>query len=327
MSLRHGRALGLLGTAFDVQNRTIDVRRIAPRSRTAADPDPSPLDIALHGPGRSNIPDVAIHLWRWQSWPVTAAPAVPAGGGRYRFSPLGSDMPLFSRPPQRTSFGSLTTRMDVPLPIARPELADFYGPGASILLTADGVPIGAGQVYGANLADRPGGSWCTVAAGQIAIDPELGRIQFAADLPLPQSLEVSYLYGFPAEIGRRPVRAVRRAVPARLPRRRFLRDGRIGRIPRPRQRGGRLEPAPGRVIRHHRAAGLRVADGRPHRPGGGAAAGREQPGHRGRGAGSRRRPARRGLEKLPGDDHRRHRGNRRRRPGRGPAQPPRPGSC
>jgi hypothetical protein len=203
-SLRHGRALGLLGTAFDVQNRTADVRRIAPRSRAAADPDPSPLDIALHGPGRSNVPDIAIHLWRWQSWPVTAAPAVPAGGGRYRFSPLGSDMPLFSRPPQRTAFSSLTTRMDVPLPIARQELADFYGPDASIWLTADGVPIGAGQVYGANLADRPGGSWCTVAAGQIAIDPELGRIQFAADLPLPESLEVSYLYGFPAEMAGGP---------------------------------------------------------------------------------------------------------------------------
>lgn len=204
VSLRHGRALSLEDTAFDVQNHTVDVRRIAPRSRTAADPDPAPLDIALHGPGRFNIPDVAIHLWRWQGWPVTNAPAVAAGGGRYRFSPLGHDMPLFSRPRSRTAFSSLTTRADVPLPIARHELADFYGPDASILLIADRVPVGAGQVYGANLADRPGGSWCTVADGQIAIDPELGRIQFAADVPLPQSLRVSYLYGFPAAIGGGP---------------------------------------------------------------------------------------------------------------------------
>jgi len=204
VNLRHGRALSLEDTAFDVQNRTVDVRRIAPRSRTAADPDPAPLDIALHGPGRFNIPDLAIHLWRWQSWPVTNAPAVAAGGGRYRFSPLRNDMPLFSRPRSRTAFSSLTTRADVPLPIARHELADFYGPDASILLITDGVPVGAGQVYGANLADRPGGSWCTVADGQIAIDPELGRIQFAADVPLPQSLRVSYLYGFPAAIGGGP---------------------------------------------------------------------------------------------------------------------------
>ena len=53
LSLRHGTTFGLLDTAFDVTNRTIDVRRIAPRSRGAADPDTTPLDIALHGPGRS----------------------------------------------------------------------------------------------------------------------------------------------------------------------------------------------------------------------------------------------------------------------------------
>jgi hypothetical protein len=204
VDLRHGRALRLMGTAFDVQNRTIDVRRIGPRSRTVADPDPTALDIALHGPGRACIPDVAVHLWRWQSWPVSSAAATAVGGGRYRFSPLGHDMPLFSSPQPRIAFSSLTTRLDVPLPIARQELADFYGPDASILLTADDVPVAVDQVYGANLADRPGGAWCTVTAGKIAIDPELGRVQFADDVPLPQSLQVNYLYGFPAAIGGGP---------------------------------------------------------------------------------------------------------------------------
>ena len=98
VSMRDGRALDLLGTAFDVTNRTIDVRRIAPRIRSVADPDTTPLDIALHGPGRSNIPDIAVHLWRWQSWAVTDAPAAVVGGGRYRFSQLGHDMPIFSSP-------------------------------------------------------------------------------------------------------------------------------------------------------------------------------------------------------------------------------------
>ena len=62
-----GRRSISLGTAFDQLTRTIDVRRIAPRVRMVATPDAAPLDIALHGPGRFNIPDVAIHLWRWQS--------------------------------------------------------------------------------------------------------------------------------------------------------------------------------------------------------------------------------------------------------------------
>lgn len=201
VSMRDGRALALLSTAFDVTNRTIDVRRTAPRARVVADPDPTPLDIALHGPGRSNIPDVAVHLWRWRSWPVTGAPATVIGGGRYRFSPLGHDMPIFSSWPHRAAFTSLSTRADIPLPIRRCELADFYGPTASVLLTADDVPVDVRHVYGANLADRPDGSWCTVAPGQIAIDPELGRIQYAADVPLPKSLQVSYYYGFPAPIG------------------------------------------------------------------------------------------------------------------------------
>ncbi|HEX2746110.1 MAG TPA: hypothetical protein VHN16_17155 [Streptosporangiaceae bacterium] len=204
VNLRRGRALDHLGTAFDVSNRTVDVRRIAPRVRTIPDPDTAPLDIALHGPGRFNIPDIAIHMWRWQSWKVTDAPAFVVGGGRYMFSPLGNNTPLFSNPPMRNAFTSLATRLDVPQPIGRRELPGFYGPTGSILLTADGTPVDVGQIYGANLSDRPGGSWCTVASGKIAIDPELGRIQYADDVPLPQCLQLSYLYGFPAGIAGGP---------------------------------------------------------------------------------------------------------------------------
>ena len=72
------------------------------------------------------------------------------------------------------------------------------------MLTADGTPVEASRIYAANLSDRPGGSWCTVASGKIAIDPELGRIQYADDVPLPQSLQLTYLYGFPAEIAGGP---------------------------------------------------------------------------------------------------------------------------
>ncbi|MDQ6775603.1 MAG: hypothetical protein M3071_05130 [Actinomycetota bacterium] len=202
VDMRNGRALDRLGTPFDVGNHTIDVRRIAPRVRHIERPDAAPLEIALHGPGRFNIPNVAIHLWRVQSWPVTGAPAVGVGSARYKFSPFGADMPLFSRPRPRTSFEFLTTRLDVPAPIKRHELHDFYGgPHGSVMLLTDGVPVPAEQIYAANLADRPGGSRCVVPAGKIAVDPELGRIQFAADVALPTRLELSYCYGFPAPIG------------------------------------------------------------------------------------------------------------------------------
>lgn len=218
VNLRNISALDRLASAFDVENRTIDVRRITPRVRIASDPDVAPLDIALHGPGRFNIPDVAIYLWRWKSWPVVNAPALRVSDGAYTFSPLGQDMPLFSQPVLRSSFASLTGRMNVPQPIRRHEFAlsispknataanplSFYGPSSSILLIADGVEIPAAQIECANLGERPGRVTCKVKPGRIAIDPELGRIQFAADVPVPQTLLVNYSYGFPAEIGGGP---------------------------------------------------------------------------------------------------------------------------
>jgi hypothetical protein len=217
VDLRHGHLMRLLGQAsgngiadspFDPANRTIDVRRIAPPAQDSscadqAAPDPTPLDIALHGRGRANLPDVAIHLWRWQAFRVTTAPAFVVGGGRYKFSPLGNDIPLFSPLSLPESFTALLTRDNVPQPIARAELAHFYDSGV-ISLVADGVAVAASQVYPANLADRTGGTWCVVPSGMIAIDPELGRIQFAADVPVPKSLQVSYWYGFPAQIGGGP---------------------------------------------------------------------------------------------------------------------------
>lgn len=216
--LRNMGVLDRFNTAFDCTSRTIDVRRISPRLRAQISPDTAPLEIALHGPGRFNIPDVAIHLWRHRSWAVAHAPAFVVGGGRYKFSPLGNDMPLFSQPPIRSSFSGLMTRINVPEAIDRYEFSQslkncnlpagddpvFYGPSASILLIGDAGPIDCSQIVCANLADRPGGSWCRVPKGKIAIDPELGRIQFASDLRLPKSLRVNYSYGFPAEIGGGP---------------------------------------------------------------------------------------------------------------------------
>lgn len=213
LNLRRTSALDRLNTAFDPASRTVDVRRIAPRLRPLSSPDAAALDISLHGPGRSNIPDIAIHLWRLKSRPVTNAPAFPVGGGRFFFSPLGANMPLFSQPPTRASFSGLTQRIDVPEPIdrvefarslRRPDVPQFYGPSSSILLLADGVPVPTDQIVCANLRDITPGVWCTPPAGRIAIDPELGRIAYASDLPLPQSLRLNYSFGSPAEIGGGP---------------------------------------------------------------------------------------------------------------------------
>lgn len=203
--LRRGGQLDRLNTAFDTLNRTIDVRRIAPRNRMVSDPDPTPLAIGLHGGGRFNIPDIGVYLWRWKAFGITGAPAFPVDQRRFKFSSLGQDIPLFNALAPRDSFSRLTTRLDVSQPIRRREfharLDEFYGPNGSLEIFLDGVAIPASQICCRNLS----GDWrqCT-PPGTVAIDPELGRFQLAADLPLPGQAQVDYHYGFPAEIAGGP---------------------------------------------------------------------------------------------------------------------------
>ena len=206
--LRHGSQLERIDSAFDTLNRTVDVRRIAPRVRDVPDPDPAPLDVTLHGGGRFNIPDIGVYLWRWKPFAVTHAPAFRVDDRRYRFSPLGQDIPLFNALAPRDSFSRLTTRMDVSQPITRRELfanlSQFYGPDASIEILLDGVAVPASRICSRNLSRESGGTWGCTEAGKVAIDPELGRFQLAPDLPVPGQVQVNYYYGFPAEMGGGP---------------------------------------------------------------------------------------------------------------------------
>ena len=207
VNLRNGDKLANLGLAFETLNHTVDVRRIAPRVRTTSDPDTSPLDINLHGPGKYNIPDIGVYLWRWKSFSVAHAPAFSVDGRRFLFSPLGQNVPLFNAPAVRTPFTELTTRFDVPQPIRRrefyEELQQFYGKANGLELVADGVAVPWKQICCRDLSDS-GNHWGCTPKGKVAIDPELGRIEFAPDLAPPRQLRVSYSYGFPAEIGGGP---------------------------------------------------------------------------------------------------------------------------
>ena len=205
--LRNGCALEDQCGPFNRLNRTVDVRNITPRVRVPVSPDAAPLEVALHGPGRFNIPEVAIWMWRWQSWTITNAPAYALGEGGYFFSSLGGPVPLFQSVPEEPApFSWLITEADVPEPICRRQACmkggDFY-PG-SMQLIADGQPVPVEQILFANLTELSGGEVCTVPGGMIAVDPELGRIQYAADVALPGDLRVNYNYGAAAAIGGGP---------------------------------------------------------------------------------------------------------------------------
>ncbi len=210
-NLRRGSDLQDQWGPFNQLSRTIDVRRIAPRILTpqcaAGAPDTTPLDIALHGPGRFNIPDIAIWIWRCRNRTIADAPAFALGGGGYFFSALGGPVPLFQQPPPAPlPFARLFDEGDMPEPISRWRFhnrLDHYYP-ASLQLIADGVPVPASQIVCANLTQFQSAGSCIVPAGKIAIDPELGRIQYAPGLTPPAQLRVNYNYGSPAEMAGGP---------------------------------------------------------------------------------------------------------------------------
>lgn len=194
--LRDGDALAAVGTAFAEIARNVDVRRVD-SSRT---------------PGTSNIPELGLFVWRLKAYTVTAAPAYhyeEQGPNCYLFSQLGNDMQLFVNPESKGADPAL------PVPIGRLALdsheADetsgavtsgvpfYYGPDKSFMLWTGTPPVAVpvDQIVPADLTGwtyRP-------RAGQVAVDPVLGRILFPPGQGRKLAVSVSYAYGFSADTG------------------------------------------------------------------------------------------------------------------------------
>lgn len=213
-SMRHGDALEWVGSAFDPFPRSLEVRRIASRG------------------GRYNIPNIGIFVWRIDANRLRESPATPdpddAAGLRMRFSPLGHDTPLYTRPEAEDEITHLAEPINVPVPISRRVLhrdisrhqddgtSLYYGPGRSLLLHVgdDRVPIT--KVAVCNLSDE-GGAWAHDAPpGKIAIDPVLGRLAVAGDVTVAGPLRVTYHYGALGQLGGGEYMAVRTESPRGL---------------------------------------------------------------------------------------------------------------
>jgi hypothetical protein len=208
LSLRDGATLDSLDGPFDLAAHTVDVRRIT--SATSQ--------------GLMNLSNVGLFVWRLRNYPVTAGGGRPINGrppnhvdrraGRFTFSSLGNDCPLFTLPEAEADPTGLAEPLNVPAPIRRRALQahkeQYYGPGKSFCLyrrtqRSSGrrgsfetllEPIPVEQITVANLSDwfyRP-------SSGQVAVDPERGRIAFPPR-EMPDDLLVHYYYGFSADIG------------------------------------------------------------------------------------------------------------------------------
>jgi len=203
--LRDTNRLELLGGPFERGAHTADVRSIVQRR------------------GKHNIPNIGLYLWRLQSYPIErgsareiTAPADPAPRWRFTFNPLGIDAPLFNQPQTEAAITDAVDEVNVPAPLRRRPLFDelealrqgkpsdtsYFDPNPVLAVFLDGAasPIPPAQVQICNLSEwrRP-----TAAGIQVAADPVLGRLAFPAAVK-PTTVQVSYSYGFSADLGGGP---------------------------------------------------------------------------------------------------------------------------
>lgn len=185
VDVREADALDRLDSPFDELAHTVDVRR------------------------RYNIPSLGLFVWPLSQFPVTRAPAYhlerrakKGGRNRYTFSVLGNDTRLYTLPIEEPEPAHIAGELNVPTPIRRrafdERMADYYGPGKSLLLWAGDLenPVALERIVAADLSN-----WSYTPLGdQVAVDPRLGRIVLGSDSGAGDVL-VSYHYAFTDAIG------------------------------------------------------------------------------------------------------------------------------
>ena len=193
----------MIGPPFDRSAHTVDLRHIDSKR------------------GYYNIPNIGIFLWRLQAYPVVNAPAFSLGDGKYTFSQLGYDLPIYNNPETDTSIDHITTELNVPTRIRRIALKKYlkiyetesnnfaYKKSIKIVksvLVENGdqeqiieVQIPPDSIAVCNLSKwhhRP------PKEKKVGIDPEFGRIIFPeSESEKIVDVHVSYYYGFSGDIG------------------------------------------------------------------------------------------------------------------------------
>lgn len=219
--LRDTNALELLGTPFETAAHTVDVRRIS------------------HQRGRYNIPNIGLFLWRLQDYTLprsTARLVGSATSGRYTFSPLGIDMPLFNCPRSETEITHIAEEINLPGQLRRRVLYDeleqrrrdlvegastetvirrgqYFGRQPVLQVFADGQEIPPEKMLVCHLETwrrpplekiyhRSDGSLQSMPIA-VAIDPQLGRLTFPNG-QVPGKVQVTCSYGFSGDVGGGP---------------------------------------------------------------------------------------------------------------------------
>ena len=175
--LRQWEALEKINGPFDTVAHTVDVRHV------------------VNGQGKYNIQNIGIFLWRLGAYSLTSSPAFQMDAKRFQFHPLGYDTQLFTSPVTETEVTQAASPLNVPDPVGRrvlkKYLSQYYGDGLSLVI--QGVPLA--QIVVCDLTDW----FYQPAAGQVALDPVLGRIAFGDAQSAPPL--VTFHYGFSDDLG------------------------------------------------------------------------------------------------------------------------------
>jgi hypothetical protein len=216
VSLKDANRLELVSGPFEQVPYSAEVRRIA------------------SGRGKYNIPNVGLFLWRLQAYPIvrsTPRPVADPPDGRYTFSPLGLDTPLFNLPQTEEEITHLAEEVNIPGPLRRRPLYDelvarrqalgegktpvsiYFGesPVLEVYLKDQDRPLPPEEIVICNLEgwDKPG--WTPPASTtfaparttKVAVDPALGRLCTLQGIT-EKIDRVNYAYGFSGDLGSGP---------------------------------------------------------------------------------------------------------------------------
>src|SRR5262249_34060669 len=196
------------------RGRIIDLRDVDALDQLPGSFNESPRTIAVRS-GGWNLPQVRVYVWRLKSYSITHSPAYcfeQESPSCYLFNPLGIDTQLFTRPQPPSGTPGL---LNLPVPIMRRNLEVFetgetpgpsqsgvpvfYGEGKSFEIWEGNPParVPPDKIVPADLS-----AWSyRPLPGQVAVDPELGRIVFSQTHGRKQGVWVTYHYGFAADMG------------------------------------------------------------------------------------------------------------------------------
>jgi hypothetical protein len=215
-------AMDRIDGAFDQTMHTVDARQISQQE------------------GWYNIPDVGFFLWRVKGYPLNRVPARQAGQPwQYHFSPLGNPAPLFTRLRPEPASGGLVTEVDISArirptlfyqdlqnyrltPPPRTDFTELYGSfdplpadptvssETSFFIFLNGVPVNPAQNPNAPIPVFQPQVTCAVLkpwpaarpSGRIiTVDVENGRLAIGDGWGAIRLVDVSFHYGFSADMG------------------------------------------------------------------------------------------------------------------------------